>query len=142
MAKDKRYSVQRLFAGITISAWLAGCASTGENAPQVTAQPAPADEIAEAIMTPPEGSPQLPEITREEFLGQPPGNLEILLGAPALTRREGPGEFRRYDTATCRVYAVVFPGEGGRPVIRSLSVGALTAGYPAPEFASCFVTGS
>lgn len=69
-----------------------------------------------------------------QYLGRSVAALETLLGQPALVRREGPNEFRRYDLADCRVYAVVAPAGGS---VRTLSTGPLTSGEAAPGFSRC-----
>ncbi|MCQ8184074.1 hypothetical protein [Parvularcula maris] len=70
----------------------------------------------------------------ETFIGAPVGTLEAALGSPALTRREGANEFRRYDLEDCRVYAVVAPAGGN---VQTVSAGPLVAGKAAPDFRVC-----
>lgn len=140
MNRSKRLSVWSLL----LAAVLPSCA-TMPPADQVPAV-APEvlrDDIAEMIVSAGAlAEPALPAFSKADFIDRPPADLEGLLGRPALVRREGAGEFRRYDTQNCRLYAVVFPDEGGQPVVKNLSVGPLISGAVAPEFARCFVTGS
>lgn len=68
------------------------------------------------------------------FIGRDVSLLERLVGAPALVRREGPNEFRRYDLKRCRIYAIVAPAGGD---VASLRTGGLNAGGTAPSFSTC-----
>jgi hypothetical protein len=69
-----------------------------------------------------------------QFLGRNVSALEAALGRPALVRREGANEFRRYDRRDCRVFAVVTPAGG---TVSSLSTGPVTQGDAAPSFEAC-----
>jgi len=68
-----------------------------------------------------------------QFIGRPAALLDQALGAPDLVRREGTTEFRRYDIADCRAYAIV--GEDG--AVSAISTGPAVVGAPAPDFSSC-----
>lgn len=120
---------------------LAACATSPEpvleEAPQALETPSVIEAPAEATPV-----PTAPAFAESDFLDKAPGELDALLGDPALIRTEGSGQFRRYDTSTCRIYAVVTQGKGGRARVASISAGPLVAGDPAPSFGSCFVTGS
>lgn len=70
----------------------------------------------------------------EMFLGRPVTVLEQVTGAPALIRREGPNEFRRYDLGDCRAYAVIASEAG---TVTTLSTGPAVAGDPVPAFTAC-----
>ena len=98
-------------------------------APEPVAEPAPQPSIARpaAPVTPVPAPQPVPATSlAADLIGQPPSALEALTGAPALTRTELAGEFRRYDLGACRVYAVIAPNDAGRPVIGSLSVSGHT----------------
>ena len=123
-----------LFAVVLLS--LTACATSD------VAIPGAADDTA---ATDPTGAPaaayleQAADFTIAEFVDQSPASLERIFGAPALVRTEGVGQFRRYDTPRCRLYALVLPDAGGRPVIKSLNIAGLTPGAPAPVFPDCFL---
>jgi hypothetical protein len=68
------------------------------------------------------------------FIGKPVAALDRALGAPALVRKEGSNEWRRYDLGDCRAYAVVVPAGGN---VTSLSTGPSVAGAPVPRFETC-----
>jgi hypothetical protein len=68
------------------------------------------------------------------FLGQDIGLLERRIGQAALVRREGNGEFRRYDLPRCRVYAIR-ELRGG--TVTTLSTGPIVTGDAAPDFRTC-----
>ncbi|MEM6649628.1 MAG: hypothetical protein AAF603_05195 [Pseudomonadota bacterium] len=68
------------------------------------------------------------------FIGKSIAALEEVTGSPALTRREGPNEFRRYDKDACRIYAIVMPA-GGK--VARLSTGPALAGAETRSFEQC-----
>ena len=74
-------------------------------APEPVAEPAPQPSIARpaAPVTPVPAPQPVPATSlAADLIGQPPSALEALTGAPALTRTELAGEFRRYDLGACR----------------------------------------
>ncbi len=117
-------------------------------APAQPSQSVPVAPVAAPIVDPIEvpiaavPQPVLSSFTPADFIDKPANALDLILGPPALTRTEDQGQFRRYDTPTCRIYAVVFADAGGRPVVKSLSTGPIIAGNAAPDFAECFIAGS
>ncbi|GGY51654.1 hypothetical protein [Parvularcula lutaonensis] len=68
------------------------------------------------------------------FIGREVAQLEALVGRPALIRREGLNEFRRYDLPRCRVIAIVAPAGG---MVQTLTTGPLVSGDAPPSFPSC-----
>jgi hypothetical protein len=68
------------------------------------------------------------------FLDQNISLLERRIGSPALVRREGVNEFRRYDLERCRIYAIVSPAGGNVQTLRSGPV--VTGATPLP-FRTC-----
>ncbi len=131
MSEVRIFSVSLLF--LTLS-----CASPGKP---------PIEDAENVSASVGQGGPEMyleqtAAITGQEFIDQPPGNLEALFGAPNFVRREGVGEFRRYDTPSCRIYAVVMPDPDGRQLVKSLNVGSLKASDPVPVFGECLNFGS
>ena len=127
-------------AGCLLAATLAACATPRAEAPtrlpDPVAVPAPADTAPDLP-----DAPALPEMVlipgpaAESFVGQPVADIETLIGAPALVRREGNAEFRRYDVRDdCRAYVVALPGGG---TILSVETGGAVQGAPAPAFEDC-----
>ncbi|MEM9987927.1 MAG: hypothetical protein AAF723_00290 [Pseudomonadota bacterium] len=68
------------------------------------------------------------------FIDQSVTALEEVTGPPALVRREGANEFRRYDKDACRIYAIVMPA-GGK--VAKLSTGPALAGAETRSFEQC-----
>ena len=149
----------RALAALALAASLAACQAVGTDAPVSRRDAPPAQrglplpqdedpiaailtaeaEAAEAAGTAVLAVPVRPTVVRgpaaSTFLGRPVADLEALTGAPALTRREGKGEFRRYDLERgCRAFAVVSPPGGA---VVTLETGAAIQGQPAPAFEDC-----
>lgn len=70
----------------------------------------------------------------ENFIGRDVDRLEDVVGRPALVRREGLNEFRRYDLERCRIFAIVTPAGG---MVQTLTTGPTTSGEVPPSFPSC-----
>lgn len=85
------------------------------------------EEIAAEPALPPGPDPAV-------FVGGEVARLDLILGEPALTRREGPNEFRRYDLDDCRIFAIVAPAGG---LVQTVSTGPLVSGEDAPAFQRC-----
>ena len=116
------------FALIAIT--LAACGTTGGGLSGRSA-PGEGDPIGDLIRRQ-DDAPPGPKA--ERFLGQPVARLEAVVGAPALVRREGANEFRRYDLGDCRAMAIVMPAGG---TVRERTTMASIAGVPAPPFERC-----
>lgn len=122
------------------AAALAGCATT----PEATEKPvkpateaAQSDPIGDLIA----GIPETPRAaaSAKSFIGQPVSVFERTAGAPALIRPEGGNEFRRYDLAGCRLYAIVIPAGGE---VASIAVGPAVVGSVMPSFGECLAARS
>lgn len=98
---------------------------------------APAEKPAAPVTPPPEPV----KVTTSSFIGKPASALEAVVGAPAFKRAELAGEFRRYDLGPCRVYAVIAPDTGGRPVIGSLSISGQSPGQSVMTLDQCIKAG-
>lgn len=135
----------RALAALALAASLplTGCATTDAPAPvsrrDMEAVPVPEAPLPTRETLP--APPPLPQVVRvpgpspDRFLGAPVADLEAVTGPPALVRREGSTEFRRYDLTTdCRAYVVALP-DGG--TVLSLETGASVQGLPAPAFEDC-----
>ena len=131
----------------TLAAPLGACTTTGPAAPVTRGAEAPLPATTVAAVPGadrPPASPDLPRLVRrpgpakDAFVGRPVGALEELIGPPALVRREGGTEFRRYDvTEDCRAFVVALP-DGG--TVLSLETGAAIQGLPEPAFEDCTAT--
>lgn len=58
-------------------------------------------------------APTAPAFVESDVIGKSAAALDQMFGAPALTRREGAGEFRRYAFARCGLIVILYPPEGG-----------------------------
>lgn len=85
--------------------------------------------------------PAAPVFTLADVERATPAELDALFGAPALTRREGAGEFRRYALSACSLIVVLYPDETGEIKTREISASALRAGEANPALADCLAAG-
>ncbi len=114
-------------------AGLTACAATPTADPAPIAAPAPAYEF----------DPANPAFRREDVLGRTAAEIDALLGAPALVRTEGAGEFRRYDLALCGLVVLLAAEDGADRVAKELYASAPTSGDEgeAPTAARCLGVG-
>ncbi|MEM8987816.1 MAG: hypothetical protein AAGC95_13955 [Pseudomonadota bacterium] len=122
----KRAASIRIAAGGALFA-LAACATD----PQTP--PAAGPDAASA--------PSRPAIKASALMGARPQALSQLLGAPSLTRREGPGEFRRYAMAGCTLIVILYPDEKGDTRVVHLDAAAKNAGGAKPDVGECLAAG-
>jgi len=64
-----------------------------------------------------------------------------ILGAPSLTRREGAGEYRRYTLSTCSLVIILYPDETGAQRVAHLDATALTSDEKKPDLETCLAAG-
>ena len=105
---------------------LTACATNGPSTPNVSPMP-------------PESS-AAPIYSRSDLEGASADALDSLLGDPALTRREGIGEFRRYDLKDCSLIVILLPDGDGDRVAR-LDASAKRSGDPSPDLDACLARG-
>ncbi len=106
--------------------FLTACASTDESSPLTIAGPT----------APPE-----PVFRLNEVLGAAPATLDARLGAPALTRREGDGEYRRYSLSTCTLIVILYPDDAGVVRAAHVDAAALTSDDEKPNIEACLAAG-
>ncbi len=87
------------------------------------------------------GAPAAPVFVLGDILGAAPDALEARLGAPALTRREGDGEFRRYSLSTCMLIVILYPDDTGAPRAAHVDAAALNSGEEKPALDACLAAG-
>lgn len=104
----------------------AACAT----APEQTSAPAAAP-----------AEPAAPVYVMGDFLGADAGAVDALLGAPALTRREGAGEYRRYALSTCTLVIILYPDDNGESHVAHVDATALKAGAEKPDLEDCLAAG-
>lgn len=116
--------------GLAIAALLSACASGGVKAP-----PAPGSTSGPAA---PAGKP-LHRVS--DVLGKSAGELDARFGAPALIRREGAGEFRRYTLSTCSLIVILYPNDKGEKTAGYADAAAKTADAAKPDLNACLAKG-
>lgn len=88
------------------------------------------------------GAPSRPAIDPGDLMGQSPATLDEILGKPALTRREGPGEYRRYALEACALIIILYPDEQGQSRVAHLDAAALRSGEENPAVEDCLAGAS
>ncbi len=83
----------------------------------------------------------MPVFQLDEILGAAPAMLDNRLGAPALTRREGDGEFRRYSLSTCTLIVILYPDDAGVVRAAHVDAAALTSDEEKPNLEACLAAG-
>ena len=76
-----------------------------------------------------------------DFENATAAQIDEKLGLPALTRIEGPGEFRRYTLARCALIIILYPDDKGARRAATLHAGALVSGEEAPTLDECLAAG-
>jgi hypothetical protein len=120
--------IPALLSMLAISAAAAGCATTA--APAGGAAPAAAKK-----------APAEPQYRAADLEKMSAADLDRALGAPALTRIEGSGEFRRYMFDQCALMVILYPDEKGERRVARLDAGALVSGAAAPDLDACLAAG-
>ena len=126
VSRVAKTSGAKFFSALLPVCLAAACAG----APQIAAPVADAPAI-----------PAAPVFQREHILGAAPDAVDALLGPPALTRREGPGEFRRYALKTCALIVILYPDESGAMAATHVEPSALASGEDAPDLDACLAAG-
>ena len=111
------------------AAALVGCASTGADV-----KPAASGPQLQA-------KPAKPMFLRADLMGRDAKALDSLLGAPALVRREGEGEFRRYGLDAYALIIILYPGETGTRAAAHLDSAATRSGEEKPDLDMCLARG-
>lgn len=101
---------------------------------------APGGIAGDAAVSAP-SAPTKPVFVTEQLMAKSAGEVDELLGPPALVRREGAGEFRRYALARCALIAILYPDESGAVNVRQLDVASLVSDEKAPALEDCLAGG-
>jgi hypothetical protein len=112
----------RIFAAVALLA--AGCAT----APT-------ANTVATAAR------PATPAFRVADIENRTAAELDARLGAPALTRIEGGGEFRRYAFSGCSLMIILYPDDRGVKRMQRADAAALVAGADNPSVEDCLASG-
>ncbi|PQA88208.1 hypothetical protein [Hyphococcus luteus] len=104
----------------------AACASAPESAEApVTAPPAPAEPVYRLA----------------DILGARASAIDEMFGAPALTRKEGAGEYRRYALTTCTLILILYPDETGVSKVAHVDATATHSAGEKPDLEDCLAAG-
>ena len=85
--------------------------------------------------------PAAPVFVISDLQGARAGAVDALLGDPALTRREGAGEYRRYMLATCALILILYPDETGAATVAHMDAAATSSGGQKPDLEACLAAG-
>lgn len=118
----------RIFAMITGISLIAACSTVPSAEPEITTNAKPKKPAAPVFML-------------DDLLGVNGKNIDAMLGAPALTRREGDGEFRRYALKTCTLVVILYPDELGFPKVEHVDATAHESGEEKPDLDDCLAAG-
>ena len=118
-----RMSIAALFSSLCAACASGGGASTSANAPQA------------AI------APTAPVFVLSDVMGKSAEALDAQFGAPALTRREGEGEFRRYDLKECGLIVILFPEPENTPKAVHVDATAKSSAEAKPVVDACLAAG-
>jgi len=86
-------------------------------------------------------APSKPVFTQADFIGLGAEALDERLGKPALVRREGAGEFRRYALADCALIVILYPNDQGSVAAAHLDAAAKSSGEEKPDLDRCLAKG-
>ena len=113
---------------LVASLLVTACASTQTPPAPVAAPVAPAE-------------PAAPVYVASDIMGARASAVDALLGAPALTRKEGTGEYRRYSLTQCALIIILYPDEAGVSRAAHLEATALNSGAEKPALPACLAAG-
>lgn len=117
-------------AALVLVSLAAACATTGPAETATASKPA-----AKA------SAPAKPAFRQADILGRDAKSLDALLGAPALVRTEGAGEFRRYALAQCSLIVILYTNEQGQFSAGHLDAAAKLASEEKPDLDLCLAGG-
>ena len=91
----------------------AACATTPPSSTERTTSPDSASAQSVPAIT-------YSSVRESDIMGALPARLDEILGPPALIRREGPGEYRRYSRGGCNLIVILYPDDLGRARVTHL----------------------
>lgn len=108
-----------------------GCATSGEK---------PASE-PQARSASGSTGPSRPVFRVRDVMGKSAEELDSQFGKPALVRREGPGEFRRYALKDCSLIVILYPDDKGEKTAGFVDSSARASGADKPDLDACLARG-
>lgn len=94
-----------------------------------------------AATPPTAAAPSKPVFRVRDVMGKTPQELDKQFGAPALVRREGPGEFRRYTLKACSLIVILYPDDKGEKTAGFVDSAAREADAAKPNLDACLARG-
>ncbi len=86
-------------------------------------------------------APAAPVFELADVQGAGAAKLDDMFGAPALTRKEGTGEYRRYALTTCTLIVILYPDETGDAKVAHVDATATTSNTEKPDLNGCLAAG-
>lgn len=102
---------------------------------------ATAPERPAAAAKTPVAAPAAPVYRLADIQGLRAGAVDALLGEPALRRREGTGEYRRYALTTCTLIVILYPDETGIEKVAHVDATATNSSSGKPDLDACLAAG-
>ena len=99
------------------------------------------EEPALKISAPKPAAPAVPVYVLSDVMGASAGRVDALFGEPALTRKEGTGEYRRYALTTCSLIVILYPDELGVAKVAHVDATATHSGGDKPDIEDCLAAG-
>lgn len=99
------------------------------------------EEKALAPAPQPPAAPAEPVYVLSDILGANVATVDAMLGEPALTRKEGAGEYRRYALTTCTLIVILYPDNLGSSKVEHVDATATRSTGEKPDLAACLAAG-
>jgi hypothetical protein len=99
ITRHRQQPMHIFWAGVLLASSLAGCQTSQPDAKIATSAPAPS--AAASPSTAPDPSTKISTARALSVLGLQPGELQEMLGAPKLVRRDAPAEVWQYRSEAC-----------------------------------------
>lgn len=126
-------TLRRCAALIVGAGLLAACATTTPAPPETA--PAP-EAAAPAAPIAPSGR-AAPGVAPSALRGAAAAAVDAMLGAADFVKREGKGEYRRYDFSGCALMVFLYPDDAGGLAVEHLDAAPRVAGAAKPDLETC-----
>ncbi len=93
------------------------------------------DPASSAVVEP--QTPPAPKFFSGDLLGLEASQIDGLLGTPSFVRREGQGQFRRYDGQKCNLIVLLTRDASGRIVSTGLEAASFFSSSGKPDLQEC-----
>jgi hypothetical protein len=86
-------------------------------------------------------APAEPVYVLSDILGANVATVDAMFGKPALTRKEGAGEYRRYALTTCTLIVILYPDNLGSSKVEHVDATATHSTGDKPDLNACLAAG-